>query len=96
MAQQTYSIYQGTDARDGSTYYQIHNADGLMVWVGEKRETVWYTREDAEAALAAKIADPDADLRAYKRRYGPIGPSCHYCGLPTRNGECDECGTNPF
>ena len=21
---------------------------------------------------------------------------CHYCGLPTRNGECSECGTEPF
>lgn len=22
--------------------------------------------------------------------------SCHYCGLPTSNGECGECGNSPF
>lgn len=49
-----------------------------------KIEHVERALTEARASLAALHARQDAPTY------------CHYCGLPTRRGACDECGTEPF
>jgi hypothetical protein len=62
--------------------------DYLALAIGDLEAEIQYLRR--------VIATPNllAEARAaYANRHRP---RCHYCGLPTRRGICDECGTEPM
>ena len=55
---------------------------------GDFRGTTFTKREHIEQALVQQRES----LAALKARGSE---PCYYCGLPTRDGECFECGTVP-
>lgn len=86
----------------------IENADGTVSVRGDAGTilSTQATRDDLRAWLIQEIAPAgsawsvdDAAAWVDQMMAGTLPPPnpnrCHYCGLPTRRGNCDECGTEP-
>lgn len=74
-------------ARDYERAYQTTGLDDLGMSI--------VALETEIETLRRAIATPER-LAMYQAEYAQAAqPRCHYCGLPTRHGECGECGTVP-
>ena len=73
--------------RDNESAYQTAPLGDLALSISTLEMDIEYLRR--VIATPSRLAVVQAEYAGRGR------PRCHYCGVPTRGGHCDECGTVP-
>jgi hypothetical protein len=74
-------------------YKVIKNADGTATVRRAFSGAVVGNHASMDEATAWIEAKDLADATAERAKDKGMNPRCHYCGLPTTQGACSECGT---